>query len=152
MAIKTQHFPKLIESNIADFAYNYLRDNIDWIDGVRSRKGFTRKAKPLQFGQCEIVDELLLSALNLMKLDLQSVALCGIYLNYYRNGDDWTPNHSHDTRQLIISLGTTRTLTIGKNPYNMSNGDVITFGKSLHGVPKEPSITNGRISIAVFLM
>jgi len=39
------------------------------------------------------------------KLNINAV-LHGIYLNYYQNGRDWTPNHSHkDMRQVIISLG-----------------------------------------------
>lgn len=32
----------------------------------------------------------------------------------------------------------------------MNNGDVIVFGGSVHGVEQDLSITEGRISIAVF--
>ncbi len=54
-------------------------------------------------------------------------------------------------KQLIISLGESRTLTIGSKEYNMENGDVEIFGSSYHSVPKNPEITKGRISIAVFI-
>ena len=53
--------------------------------------------------------------------------------------------------QVVISLGATRTLIIGKKTFSLNNGDVIIFGSSTHGVPKEPTITNGRISIATFM-
>ena len=42
-------------------------------------------------------------------------------------------------------------LKIGTKNYNMSSGDVIIFGSSNHGVPIEEEVTEGRISIAVFM-
>lgn len=76
----------------------------------------------------------------------------GVYLNYYRNGEMWTPNHSRPgTHQLVISLGATRTLEVTKKKIPMKNGDAILFGSATHGVPKEPEITTGRISIATFM-
>lgn len=52
--------------------------------------------------------------------------------------------------QIVISFGATRTLIIGKKEYNSKNGNVFIFGSSTHGVPKEPKIKDGRISIALF--
>ena len=73
-------------------------------------------------------------------------------LRYYRDGNDWTPNHTHkDTTQVIISLGTTRALTVGAKSYNMARGDVAMFGSSLHGVAKDTAVLDGRISIALFI-
>lgn len=75
----------------------------------------------------------------------------GIYLNYYRDGNDWAPSHSHPGEtQLIISLGATRSLKIGTKTYEIGNGDVIVFGSSSHSIIQDPSITEGRISIATF--
>lgn len=63
----------------------------------------------------------------------------------------YTPNHTHPgTTQLIISLGCTRILNIGKKSYQMNSGDACIFGSSVHGVPKDDS-KDGRISIAVFM-
>ncbi len=47
------------------------------------------------------------------------VVLIGdIYLNYYKNGTDFCPGHSHrGSRQVVISLGTTRVLKVGKKDY-----------------------------------
>jgi len=33
----------------------------------------------------------------------------------------------------------------------MASGDGIIFGTAIHGIPKEPEITEGRISIAIFI-
>ena len=64
----------------------------------------------------------------------------------------WTPNHSHKgTHQLVISLGTSRTLQVGNKDYLMENGDVILFGSSMHGIKPDQSV-NGRISIATFMV
>lgn len=76
----------------------------------------------------------------------------GVYLNYYRDGNDWTPNHTHPgTTQLVLSLGATRGFVYGKSTYNVNNGDIVIFGATTHGVPKQPDIKEGRISIALFL-
>jgi hypothetical protein len=109
----------------------------------------TRKAKAIDYGAIPMVKLLIDQALE--KLD-GIWFVNGVYLNYYRDGNDWTPNHSHkDTCQMIISLGGTRTLSVGKKPYPMSNGDVILFGHGMHGVPKEDT-QEARISIAVFMV
>ena len=80
------------------------------------------------------------------------VGYYGIYLNYYRDGNDFCPNHSHkDTKQLVLSFGTVRPLTVGKKDYNLKSGDGILFGSSIHGIPQDSDITNGRISIAIFI-
>lgn len=79
--------------------------------------------------------------------------ILGVYLNNYENGLMYTPMHKHaDTIQLVISLGATRTLKVGTKEYRMKNGDAVVFGSSIHGVPQEPSVTEGRISIATFMV
>jgi hypothetical protein len=122
-----------------------------WQDGIRTAQGgFTRKACPLQVGQEPVVDNLLLQALQ--TLNLSSSQIFGLYLNWYRDGNDYTPVHRHrGTRQLIISLGGTRVLSLGKKEYRLESGDIILFGQSLHGVKRDPTCMTGRISIAVFL-
>lgn len=43
----TQYYPQLIDSDRAFATFEYLKDKIEWIDGVKSRNGFTRKARPM---------------------------------------------------------------------------------------------------------
>ena len=76
----------------------------------------------------------------------------GLYLNRYRNGEEWTPNHSHKgTKQIVVSFGAMRVLDVGKRQFQMENGDAIIFGSAVHGVPKciQPET---RISLAAFLI
>lgn len=148
--IMTKYHPKLIDSDRATAIFEYLKNNIAWIDGINSYNGFTRKAKPMTLGENDIVDTIIAETFQL--LGMKEIVLYGIYLNYYRNGEDYTPSHCHKgMKQLIISLGSTRTLIVGNKSYNMSNGDVIIFGSSMHGIPKDHNCNDARISIALFL-
>lgn len=150
MKCKTVFKKDVINSDIAAGLYNFLKWNIEWEDGVKSKFGFTRKAKPLNYGDIKEIDDVIDIALQ--SLTDTEYVIQGIYLNYYENGNMWTPNHTHKgTHQLVISLGCTRTLQINKKNFSMSNGDAIIFGSSAHGVPKDDSV-DGRISIATFMV
>jgi hypothetical protein len=146
---RTVYAESVLDEEFANRVFNYLKKNIEWEDGVRSRSGFTRKAKPLQLGQISLVDDAIQTCL--LNLTQNKYHIAGIYLNYYQNGSMFTPNHSHPgTHQLVISLGATRTLNVAKKSYKMNNGDAIIFGSATHGVPKEDA-AGERISIATFM-
>jgi len=148
--VQTKYYPNIVDSDTAMAIYYYLEERIEWEDGVRSKLGFTRKAKPMQLGMDAVIDSCIME--SLAKMGVTSSGVYGIYLNYYRNGEDWTPNHSHPgMKQVVISLGASRVLTMGKSSYVMNNGDAIVFGSGIHGVPKDTACTTGRISIALFL-
>lgn len=154
MATRTKFLINALDSEDSTRLYEKLKREVHWEEGVRSRNGFTRKAKmisleELLFGEYPEITECVFSVLSLLD---EEYDVHGVYLNFYENGQMYTPNHSHQgTQQLVISLGATRTLVVGKKEYNMSNGSAILFGSSTHGVPKEPSVTEGRISIATFM-
>jgi hypothetical protein len=146
------HRKRFVSSDDAWAMFYHLEESIPWQDGIRTRGGgFTRKA-------CGILPGYDIQFDNFLKKVLQnlgyttSICLAGIYLNYYRNGDDYTPNHRHpDTKQLVISLGATRTFSFNSRKFPVSNGDVVIFDDQMHGVPKEPSCEEARISIAIFV-
>lgn len=71
----------------------------------------------------------------------------GAYLNLYRDGRDI---HSHQTAQIVISLGATRVLKVGSKEYSTENGDMIIFGKSNHELLPDETVHTARISIALF--
>ena len=147
---KTVYKKKVLNENYATSLYHLLSNGIEWDEGVRSRKGFTRKAKALRIGDIPEVDEAIGLALSSVTKTPYNVEF--IYLNYYENGEMWTPNHSHaGTHQMVISLGCPRTLQVSKKDYLMENGDVILFGSAIHGIPKEPNVKEGRIAIATFM-
>lgn len=150
---KTTSYKNCIDSDRAWCLYYALEEGLPWAKTIKS------KGKPTRFGYAlgddidphlfYSINTLLNEVLDILKIDKSRCR--NVYFNYYQNGNDFTPGHSHETDQVIISLGATRTLTIGKRKFPMNNGDVIVFGKSDHSVPKEPWITEGRISIALFL-
>lgn len=150
MRCKTVFTKQVLDDKYALSLYNFLKKNIEWEEGVRSKKGFTRKAKMLSVGDLPEVDEAV--AISLSVLTKINYDVNFYYLNYYEDGNMWTPNHSHKgTHQLVISLGETRTLEVAKKSYKMENGDAVIFGSAIHGVPKDNS-KNGRITIATFMV
>lgn len=148
---KTVFKDKIIDPDRAIVLYYMLKDGIVWEEGIRSKKGFTRKAKAIEPTDFPEIDRLVVEVLS--KITTTKYGITGIYLNYYEDGNMWTPNHTHPgTHQLVISLGATRTLNVAKKSYQIGNGDAIIFGSSIHGIPKEPTIKEGRISIATFMV
>lgn len=148
--VATTCHKSIFDKDVSENIYMYLRDNINWIDGVRSKNGFTRKACPMCIGDDNFLDNIIFATLQ--KIGIEQCEIRGIYLNYYRTGQDYTPMHSHTgMKQVVISFGHDRTLVVAKKNYILSSGDVIMFGSAMHGVPREPEILEGRISIALFL-
>lgn len=146
---KTTFISNVVDYNESKSLFTILRDFIQWQDGIRSKKGFTRKAKALSPNSLPLIYETIKKCLK--KFNKENYIIDHIYLNYYETGDMWTPNHNHKgTHQLIISLGGTRTLNVAKKVFKMKSGDAILFGSSVHGVPKEPN-SEPRISIATFM-
>ena len=143
-----------LDGSIATYLFKRLKDGVVWHEGIRSRRSpgsITRKAFLVSIGD-ELYFELLPYVSScLEKLTDVKYVIEGIYINYYETGNMYTPNHSHKgTHQLVISLGGTRTLMINKKAFPMKNGDIILFGSSTHGVPKEDA-AEPRISIATFM-
>lgn len=151
---KTQYFPKFLDQKVADNLFEFLKDTIEWEQGILSKQGPTRLAKSISNEELirDFPEILNIISDGLEKLD-QNFSILGCYLNFYEDGKMYTPNHSHSgTQQMIISLGVSRTFTIGKKEILLGNGDMIVFGSAVHGIPKDLECTQGRISIAVFLV
>lgn len=162
MAANTRTLTKVhksfIQPELATFYYQLLASTIPWVSGVKSKNGFTRLAYPIQ----EIYDTGLLPdtadilyqiiTAVLQQLNIPVTAYQYAYINWYQQGNHYTPNHSHSgQRQVVISLGATRTFHLGGKDFPIENGDVIIFGSASHGIPREPQVKDGRISIALFL-
>jgi uncharacterized protein YcgL (UPF0745 family) len=134
--------------------YLYLTENMNWKDGIQTkRSGFTRKAVALSIEEDDIVTTFVTKAITKIKnKDLYSIMqVQGFYLNWQRNGRDYTPNHTHPKSvQMIIHLGAVRPFLIAGKSIEMHPGDIIVFGGSSHGVPKAPEIKEGRIGVATF--
>jgi hypothetical protein len=147
---KTIYRAQALDPDMATGLYYSLEEGIAWEEGIRSRSGFTRKAKSIELSEYPDLESIVVKVIR--DLTDRNYVILGTYLNYYVDGNMYTPNHTHPgTCQLVISLGATRTLNLENKSYEMSNGDAIIFGSSVHGVPKDPTVTKGRISIATFM-
>lgn len=150
-----QYFNGIFDKETTNNIYNFLKDNVPWTNGIysKSARKISRKAYSHNPSSNSIVDIYLNEIVSIALDKIGNCAYYGVYVNYYQNGYDFCPNHSHpNTRQMVISFGAVRTLKVGNNNYPMESGDGILFGSSIHGIKEEPSITEGRISVAIFLV
>jgi hypothetical protein len=152
--IEIRHFPNLFTGREAHDLYRYLQKTIQWdkcLNSERAKKEI-HLVKLLSLDEDERVEWAVREALK--RMNLSDYIIYGVSVNYYRDGADYTPSHKHDDlTQLIISLNEIdgdRSLKIGKKDYRLNNGDVIIFGCSMHGIPKEENRC-GRISISTFM-
>jgi hypothetical protein len=143
----------VLDSDEATAWYLYLKENIEWEEGVKTRFGVkTRLAYSVRENEYPEIIQLIQKVLNKVCTIKSKISIYGVYLNYYLNGTMYTPNHSHaGTVQLVISLGATRTFVLGSKESKIENGDVAIFGSTIHGVKKDSVIKDGRISIACFI-
>ena len=148
-----------LDDSLATELYRRLLDMAPWkkADEIRSRKtGFTRKARKVGITD-QLFIELIPYVEDILKTFGRSYAILGLYLNWYENGQSYTPSHTHETDQLVISLGATRILRVGSQDFPMKHGDAVLFGTQPHSVPQETLHTDsrfpeGRISIATFMI
>lgn len=70
-----------------------MRDSIEWVEGIRSKKGFTRKAAYWKMGLDSEVDEVIIK--GLAAVSKYDYAISHVYINFYETGEMWTPNHAH---------------------------------------------------------
>lgn len=148
--LKTQIIQSALEYKRSIDLFEFLENTIEWEEGIRSKTGFTRLAKSINLEDYPKLTDIINTVITKFNIS-NNYLIYGVYLNYYKNGDMWTPNHTHPkTHQLIISLGETRKLIVGKKEIEMNSGDAVLFGSSIHGVPKEVN-KKGRISIATFM-
>lgn len=161
--IKTVLYRDIFSLDECTAMFEYLKENIIWEDGISSkrskllddfgRKGFTRKAKSLAIDDDQVIYTVVQKIITSLKHDyVKNIhQIAGVYLNYQRNGNEYTPMHSHKgSLQIVLSLGATRDFIVGQTTYSMKSGDVLIFGASAHGVPPQPEIIGSRISIATF--
>ena len=138
--------------------YDSLVTELKWSDGIKTRHGdFTRLAHQMStydalfFMEGKIIT--IIEKTLLANPQYANHAIAGLYFNYYKDGDMYCPVHRHPhTTQLVISLGATRTFILGSIKIQVNDGDIIIFNDQLHGVPKEKTECDGRISVATFLV
>lgn len=89
----------------------------------------------------------------------------GAFLNYYENGNEYAPFHAdkYESDSVLISFGTSRILRFKHNTTKENTDFVLDSGDYLyvpdcvnndykHSLLKRTKITEGRISILIFLV
>lgn len=97
----------------------------------------------------EIVIELFKLARKTIKDNSEFIPI-QVYICYYRDGKDVCPMHSHKCRQLTLSIGSDRKMTIDKSKHNLYNGSIVYLHRNKHGILKEDPNVKNRISINLF--
>lgn len=62
-ALRTQVVPGALEEKEATDLYNYLLETIEWEEGIKSKKGFTRLAKSISLEDYPLIEEYVLRIL-----------------------------------------------------------------------------------------
>jgi len=93
------------------------------------------------------MDRLLQKAFSVM--DIRDTK-ARVVSNYYEDGNSGLFAHRHDYWTCLISLGSERVLNLDDKYLMVRDGDVLTFGTQMHGVPMMPLITTGRMSVIIF--
>jgi len=96
-----------------------------------------------------LVTELLRVA-HLTVTDSSTMIPLQLFLCYYRNGKDVCPMHSHKCRQITLSIGSDRVMTVESKKMDLYNGSVIFLHKEKHGILKEDSVEGNRLSLNLF--
>ena len=88
-----------------------------------------------------------------------NVKIHGVFGNYYRNGDDYLPQHrdQYDDHHVIsLSFGATRSFGFKNSTYYaLGDGDLIVFDPYMnkhytHGIGKQKKVQEGRINFTIF--
>jgi len=142
--------------------YNILRREINWEPAMTRR--FNRVTKEVTYhdmsAQGRMVSGFDSLRSGIEKLDsiLESVQAsleiadptARLLLNKYSSGRAKIGEHEHDFWSAILSFGASRVMFIEKQPVVLHDGDLLVLGTHRHGIPKQPKIQQGRISVAIF--
>lgn len=102
-----QHVKSILEPEVADCYFELLKNEIPWRQGIYNQTILS----PSLIHRVEDNTNLINNAiLELIDNCLERLSLNGfihdVYLEYYRNGQDWAPFHHHcGEDEIVISLG-----------------------------------------------
>mmetsp|Transcript_54446 Transcript_54446/g.74420 ORF Transcript_54446/g.74420 Transcript_54446/m.74420 type:complete len:731 (-) Transcript_54446:238-2430(-) len=153
----------LVAATLMDETFTRLLESEDWQDlgtkrSHRKVMHYTfsdrRSLPPPHLAHLTYLIEVLLRQLEL-RTPQDSVRPIQCFLCLYERTTDSCPEHRHNCRQLTMSMGAPRTLTVEGQAVAMRHGDVVVLGGEQHGVPRvsvdgQSSNKKPRISINLF--
>lgn len=162
------YFPKVFPDSLV--FYERLRTEVRWAPKMWTNGPLPRLC-------CHSVQEYPVGAIvvkwlqNFFQVNLGcKMELLDVFGNYYRNGNDYLPQHPDDYSRpgvevhvVSISFGTKRRFTFNNGrrgkvvaSYALESGDVIVFDPYMnkhytHGIAKRDTIKTGRINMTCFV-
>lgn len=139
---------QVLDEKEAFATFEFIKESVAW-------EPFKSRGKLLRLGNSplpnDVVHDTCIEIISkaLRKYDISNVLMYGVYLNLYENGRQYAPMHSHETQQIVVSLGAERILKIGSKDIILKSGEAVLFGTERHGVPVS-DVNEPRISIAAF--
>ncbi|GAH02718.1 unnamed protein product [marine sediment metagenome] len=146
--------------------YERLKTEVNWVPKIWNGKPLPRlcchSVQNTSIGN-DIANWLINTCKNSLNVNIE---ISDIFGNYYRDGNDYLPDHSDQYNEWIISLsfGTTRlfrfrnieTRKIETPKFYLKSGDIMIFSPAMnythkHGIPKQKQIQEGRINLTVFV-
>ncbi len=96
-----------------------------------------------------IIFELMFLAIQTIKDPKDTPVFLELFINWYRDGSDSCPGHSHGCRQITLSLGSERPFTINSKTIIIKHGYALYLNGQNHSVPKTKD-TEPRYSFNLF--
>ena len=155
------HTPAFIDEEIANELLELLKKNIQWEKFQLSPN--SRLVSRWQGSNSEHLNCLIEGFTVLIQQRFQT-NVKGIFLNWYKDGSDYCPYHSHryGANVYTISLGGTRDLLIKQNgrgtraeKFTLKSGDLYFMSNKMqsihkHSIPKRKKVNSERISVVFF--
>ena len=82
--------------------------------------------------------------------DGEELAVIQLLLNRFKDGGDEVKPHRHRCRQVCLSLGADRELSVEGQVQLMRHGDVMPLDQEVHSVPANRGVGNPRVSVCLF--
>ncbi len=153
------HIPKYLSDEQATDYFHMLEEHLPWQTVQWSTgRNLPRLVCSYEVGSLVSLDqliELIEKAFN--------VSVEGVWCNFYRDGNDYTPPHkdSYNTDVYTLSLGGTRNCVFTKDAdanrsvYALQSGDILFFDQATnaqykHSIPKSSAVNDPRISVVFF--
>ena len=154
------HIPNFISIDISFHLLSLLRDGMKWKKFLPSPK--SRLCVYWEHGDFRELD-ILLEGIIVQIQQIFQVNIKGVFLNWYKNGQDYCPYHSdkYNCDVFTISLGQTRDLLIKYNgpgkaeKFTLNSGDLYYMSNEMqlthkHSIPIRKNVIGDRISIVFF--
>lgn len=140
-----------IDSETCDLLMESLIKDVPWTCGILNKNGgISRLQCNLEMCDEETQENVIDALIEFMTGEEH---ILSVYLNYYRDGSDYCPKHNHPgTKQMILSLGSSRQLNISDKKFILKSGTVIKFTDEYHWMYSQKHVFGSRISIVVFYL